>query len=99
MEEKRRHRRVEYQTEVTCIPNDGEPFMARSKDVSLGGMFVESDQKPAFGTQLIVEMSFPGHSKPLALPCVVRWNMPEGFGIQFGLLGAKETHALTRIMR
>lgn len=99
MEEKRRHRRVEYRTEITCTPEGGEPFVAHSKDVSLGGMFVESERNPVFGTKLVVEMDFPGQKTRLSLPCIVRWNMPEGFGVQFGLLGAKETHALTRIMR
>jgi hypothetical protein len=30
---------------------------------------------------------------------VVRWAKPGGFGVQFGPMGARETHAMTRLMR
>ena len=60
-------------------------------------MFIQSDENPAFGTQMVVTMQLPGQAKPLDLPCVVRWNKPDGFGVQFGLLGARETHALTKL--
>ncbi len=97
MEEKRAHRRVEYRTEITCTPEGGESFTAMSHDVSLGGMFVESEHNPAFGTKMVVSMYLPGHAQPFDLACTVRWNKPEGFGVQFGRLGARETHALTKL--
>lgn len=99
MEEKRSHRRVTLQTEITCTPEGGESFVATCHDISLGGMFITSDAQPAFGTQLTVQISLPGQRGPLALPCVVRWNKSDGFGVQFGLLGARETHAITRLAR
>jgi hypothetical protein len=33
------------------------------------------------------------------MPGIVRWNKPGGIGLQFGLLGAKETHLLAELMR
>ncbi len=60
-------------------------------------MFIGSEHNPAFGTQMVITMILPGQTKPFDLPCVVRWNKPDGFGVQFGLLGARETHALTRL--
>jgi hypothetical protein len=35
----------------------------------------------------------------MKLPAVVRWNKPGGFGVQFGLLGAKETHSLAQLLK
>jgi type IV pilus assembly protein PilZ len=86
-----------YEVEITCTPEGGSPFTAQSHDVSLGGMFIRSEHNPAFGTPMQIAMALPGQSAPFNLPCVVRWNKPEGFGVQFGLLGARETHALTRL--
>jgi type IV pilus assembly protein PilZ len=97
VEEKRAHRRVEYSTEITCTPEGGESFVARSHDLSLGGMFVESEHNPTFGTKMTIRVLLPGQSAPFDLPCTVRWNKPEGFGVQFGRLGAKETHAITKL--
>ena len=97
MEEKRRHQRVRLAIDIICKPAGGEPFKAVAKDISLGGMFVASEVNPTFGTQMTIEILLPGQKAPFNLPSVVRWNLPEGFGVQFGLLGAKETHALTRL--
>jgi hypothetical protein len=97
VEEKRRHSRVPVVVEITCIPAGGEAFKAISKDISLGGMLVVSEVNPLFGTQMTIRVTLPGQKAPFDLPGVVRWNLPEGFGVQFGLLGAKETHAITRL--
>ncbi|HEX2730921.1 MAG TPA: PilZ domain-containing protein [Polyangiaceae bacterium] len=97
MDDKRQHRRVPLVVEVTCIPQGGEPFTATSKDISLGGMFVSAGSSPPFGTAITLRLTFPGHKAPFDLPGTVRWNLPEGFGVQFGLLGARETHAITKL--
>ena len=33
------------------------------------------------------------------IPGVVRWTRPDGMGVQFGLLGARETHAITELTK
>ena len=35
---------------------------------------------------------------PSALPGIVRWVKPGSMGIQFGLLGARETYAITELL-
>ena len=35
----------------------------------------------------------------MVLPAIVRWTSPVGMGVQFGLLGVRETHAITEIVR
>ena len=84
---------------VSCEPKDGAPFRATGKDVSVGGMFLESSQSPPFGTELTIVGTLPGAKKDLRLPAVVRWVKPGGFGVQFGLLGALETHVLSELMK
>lgn len=98
MQDKRRHHRVAFVTEITCIPDGGQSFRAYAADISLGGMFVTSSESPAFGTHMVVAITLPGQPKPFDLPCIVRWSKADGFGVQFGLLGARETHAITRLI-
>jgi type IV pilus assembly protein PilZ len=62
-------------------------------------MFLVSAQSPPFGTQLTLDCLLPGARAEYSLPAVVRWTGADGFGVQFGLLGARETHALTELMR
>jgi hypothetical protein len=73
--------------------NDRLP--GRSKDISLGGMFIETYAPLAFKSELVVHLQLPGEKAPFALPAVVRWTSAEGMGVQFGNLGARETFAIT----
>ena len=97
-EDKRSHPRVPI-GDVQLQPKGGAPFQAKGKDVSAGGMFLESAESPAFGTELTIAGLLPGAKKELRLPAVVRWVKPGGFGVQFGLLGALETHVLSELMK
>lgn len=99
MQEKRTHPRVAIDLGVSCEVKDEPAFSGTGKDISLGGMFVEAEELPAFGTTLTIVTHLPGLPAEVRLPAVVRWNGPGGFGVQFGLLGARETHAITRLMR
>jgi type IV pilus assembly protein PilZ len=77
-----------------------EKFAGRAKDLSVGGMFVETDRPLAFGAELVVYAQLPGRKAPLTLPAVVRWTRAgQGMGVQFGLLGARDTHAITELMK
>lgn len=99
MEEKRRFRRIIINVEVLCRPEGMPPHSALAKDIGLGGMFVRSEHRPAFGASIVVEVKLPRQREAFQLPGVVRWQNGEGYGIQFGLLGARETHAITRLFQ
>ena len=99
MDDKRSHPRVPINATFTCEPKGGSPFQAEGKDVSVGGMYFESAHSPPFGTELTIVGPLPGAKKDLRLPAVVRWTKPGGFGVQFGLLGALETHVLSELMK
>jgi hypothetical protein len=96
--EKRHHPRVAVHLPLVCHPAEGEAFPAIAVDLSVGGVYVEAEFVPAFGAELVLVGDFPGAAR-LRLPSIVRWVKPGGFGVQFGLLGAKETHALGVLMQ
>ena len=72
-----------------------ERMRGRGKDISLGGMFVQTGQPQAFSSELVVYVTLPGQRVQLTLPCIVRWVGGGGMGLQFGLIGARETYAIT----
>jgi len=92
--EKRKFERVALNEPVVVEGKHGERVVGSARDVSIGGMFVEG-VSATFGAHVIVHLHLPSESAALALPAVVRWVHDGGVGVQFGLLGARETHALT----
>jgi len=98
--ELRQHQRTQVDIEVEFeIKGSKERRVGRATDVSLGGMFVRSAAPPGFSTEVIVYFRVRGHRGPLAIPGVVRWTRGDGMGIQFGLLGARETFAITELSK
>ena len=71
----------------------------RATDISLGGMFVATSTPLPFGSEAVVTIAFPKQRGTFALLGVVRWTREGGMGIQFGLLGARETHAIANALR
>jgi hypothetical protein len=77
-----------------------ERHPGRAKDLSVGGMYVQTEAPLPFGAQLVVYAVLPGQKEPLALPAIVRWSRPgDGMGLQFGLVGARETRAITELTK
>lgn len=97
--DKRVHPRVPISADVTCEEKTGGVVHGRSRDISIGGMFIESEAQPAFGTELVIVLRLPNTKADTRLPGTVRWNGPGGFGVQFGLLGARETHAISELLK
>jgi Tfp pilus assembly protein PilZ len=97
--EKRSHPRASIDVEVVCRRADGTSFNARGSDISMGGMYVAAPDAVVFGEALTLELKLPAVRAPLSLPALVRWTNPGGFGVQFGLLGARETHTISSLVR
>jgi type IV pilus assembly protein PilZ len=98
--ELRRHQRAAIDVPVEFSPKEGgERIVGRAKDVSVGGMFIETQRPLGFSVNLVVHVTLPGERSPLALPAVVRWVGGGGMGVQFGLIGARETHAITELTK
>ena len=68
--------------------------VAACRDLSLGGMFIETSDQAAFGAEITIILYLPGMDGEQTLPATVRWTTADGMGVQFGLLGVRHTHAL-----
>jgi len=71
-EQRRAHRvAIEIPLQFTC-PDQGEKVPGVSRDLSLGGMFVETAFPAALGAPVVLSFTLPGHPGPLRLSGTVR---------------------------
>src|ERR1700722_5836506 len=98
--EQRSGYRVAMQVVVEVTAADrGNSFEGVSRDLSLGGMFVETTTPSLFGARVQLVFPRPRPARPLLVPGTVRWTSAEGMGVQFGSLGARETHVIAETVR
>ena len=64
------------------------------RDVSIGGAFIATSDRFAYGESVIVHVHLPGLDSEIAISSTVRWVNKDGCGVQFGVMGVRETHAL-----
>ncbi len=100
VEEKRRHARVPIDIPLLFqVKGRNRERPGAAKDISVGGMFIETDEASKFGSELLIRIRLPGSEQSLLLRGIVRWETGRGMGVQFGSLGALETHLITEITR
>jgi len=95
---KRRHERYPAVLDV-AFDQTGGRVAARSRDVSLGGMFIETDRALPYGTRFHLEVRLPALDVPVLIEATVRWSGTTGMGVQWGTLRAKETWAINQLSR
>lgn len=93
----RRHSRFDVQLPVRFAPKREEPIKGRCANLSLGGMFILTDEKCSVGTEVRVWLTMPDTSE-LFFSGTVRWVTADGLGIQHALLGARDTYMLTEYL-
>jgi hypothetical protein len=98
VQEKRRHFRksVSYAVEFGVAEGVRQPGVCR--DFSLGGMHIETTNPAPFGANVTIYLKLKGAQSASALPGIVRWVKDGEMGVQFGLIGARETYALTEML-
>ena len=96
--DKRQHPRRAIEADIAFQLAGGPRISARCRDVSLGGMFIETASPPAYGTAVRVFVRLPGLRDETVVDSIVRWSKPDGMGVQFGVMGARETHGLTVLL-
>ncbi len=81
------------------VKGSAERLRGVSRDISLGGMQIMLQGPVAFGNEVEVHLTLPRQKVECVLPAVVRWVRGDVLGVQFGLLGARETHAITEVTK
>jgi hypothetical protein len=95
MQEKRQFERAEFNG-AGVVEWAGRSFDVVVRDLSVGGAYVVTAERPTFGApvKLIVQLPALVDKGVSTLGGIVRWVRDDGFGIQFGPTGALETYGL-----
>jgi hypothetical protein len=94
--EKRAYSRNQIRVQVTCTTEGGATIVGSTRDLSIGGAFIETREVPAFGSKVSLRVQ-GGNGAEIVVAGIVRWTKEDGFGLQFQLLGAKETYVLAKM--
>jgi hypothetical protein len=96
--EQRRHFRKRVDLAVQFSGEGTTPATGICRDLSMGGMHVDTDTPAAFGAQIAVVVRLRGQAEDSRIPATVRWVKKDSMGLQFGLLGAHDTYALSETL-
>lgn len=72
----------------------GQCHGGRTRNLSLGGAFIDSDFRPPFNSRVTLRFRIPGQKEPIEVGGVVRWAESAGFGVQLDGLLAHDVWAL-----
>lgn len=95
--DKRAHVRVPARVKLS-FEHAGAQVEACSRDLSLGGMFIEGAPEIPFGAELTLALHLPALPQPARVHATVRWVKSDGVGVAFGALRAAETWALNALI-
>jgi len=70
-----------------------------TKNISLGGMYLITEEELPYGTNVELELYLPALKEEVTLSATVRWSKPDGIGVQFGTLRAREVWAFNQLFR
>ena len=58
-------------------------FKSYILDISIGGVFIETNEKLPVGQRIVLKFSLPNYSKQFIFNGKIAWSGPRGFGVQF----------------
>jgi hypothetical protein len=102
---RRVHERYDCDLPVLIEPLAGEggeggaSIETRTQNLSLGGMYLLSEGQVPYGTAVKVTFRLPALKEDTVCEGVVRWNKPDGFGVQFGSLRAIEVWGFHQLFK
>lgn len=72
----------------------GSSFRSYILDISIGGVFIETDRKVPVGETVMLKFNLPTIPQPFTLPGKVAWSGPQGFGVRFDMVAASQGRAI-----
>jgi uncharacterized protein (TIGR02266 family) len=99
-EHRRSDRRYERRVPIDFI-HEGTPYSSHTRNISLGGVFIETEQTLPFGARLGLKFRVPTQAEIVEVDGQVRWlEMEEGrlrgIGVRFEGLRARDVWALNK---
>jgi uncharacterized protein (TIGR02266 family) len=100
VEHRRSDRRYDRRVPIE-FNHEGSAFAAHTRNISLGGVFIETDQTLPFGAKVSLKFRVPTQAEAIEVEGQVRWlEMDEGrlrgLGVRFEGLRARDVWALNK---
>jgi Tfp pilus assembly protein PilZ len=82
-----------------CLINAGYRIQDRNfksyiLDISIGGVFIETNAALPLGKELLLKFSLPNHSEPFTFSGKIAWSSAKGFGVKFENISAIQADVL-----
>jgi uncharacterized protein (TIGR02266 family) len=101
VEHRRSDRRYERKVPVD-VTYEGKAYGASTLNISLGGMFIATEQALPFGAKVQLKFRVPTQTEPIEVEGQVRWSGAtddsngRGIGVRFEGLRARDVWALNK---
>ena len=95
---RRLHERIELRLEVE-VEHGSRRFDATTRNISLGGMYIVTGETLKLGDALRLRFQLPELERPTECEAAVRWQGPDGYGVQFGSLRALDVWGINQLFR
>ena len=69
-------------------------FKSYILDISIGGVFIETNEKLPIGKKMTLKFSLPNHPQPFSFSGKIAWSSPRGFGLKFDDVSAQQSDML-----
>lgn len=69
-------------------------FKSYILDISIGGLFLESDTRFPIGRELLIEFSLPSRPQPITFAGKIVWSTTRGFGVKFDKFSVLQSNML-----
>ena len=100
MEHRRSDRRYDRQLAIDFV-HEGQTYHARTKNISLGGVFIETDARLPYGARVQMKFRLPSQPEPIEVAGQVRWcesgDEMNGIGVRFDGLRARDVWGLNKL--
>jgi Tfp pilus assembly protein PilZ len=63
-------------------------------DISIGGVFIETNQTFTIGQEIVLNFALPNYQKPFKLSGTISWGSPRGFGVKFDEIPVRQGEIL-----
>lgn len=80
---KRDNKRKAYESLIEFTTKDGSACQGVSKDISLGGMFIRTDDLFFVGDKVVMTIPFSRSKKYIKVPAIIVRRTDNGIGVEF----------------
>ena len=95
---RRVHERFDRHLKVAVV-HDGGRIECVTRNISLGGMYLVTEESLPYGTTVKLEVFLPALKEQASLEGTVRWVKDDGIGVQYGSLRAREVWAFNQLFK